>query len=361
MALKSGNGLQTPEPAERFLRACRRLPVDCTPVWFMRQAGRYMPEYRAVRAKHTLLDICAQPDLAAEVTLQPVRALGVDAAILFADILLPLHPLGIDFDFVQGEGPVIRNPVRGPEDVAAMRPVNPQESLGHVLEAVRLVRRELAGRTPLIGFAGGPFTLASYIIEGGASRDYRKTKQFMYALPQAWHELLSRLARVVADFLAAQIAAGAQAVQLFDSWAGCLSPADYREYAQPYSRLILQELSATGVPAIHFGTGTATLLPDMREAGGDVIGLDWRTPLDWGWQRLGHGVAVQGNLDPAALFAPLPELERRVRAILEQAAERPGHIFNLGHGILPGTPVENVHAVVQMVHEISARPGVTDA
>jgi uroporphyrinogen decarboxylase len=219
----------------------------------------------------------------------------------------------------------------------------------------------LDGRTPLIGFAGAPFTLASYIIEGGASRDYLKTKQFMYAQPEAWHSLMGRLARVVADYLAAQVAAGAQAVQLFDSWAGCLSPEDYREYVQPYSRLILQEASATGVPAIHFGTGTAMLLTDMREAGGDVIGLDWRTPLGWGWERLGPGVGVQGNLDPAALFAPRPELERRVRGVLEQAACRPGHIFNLGHGILPGTPVESVQAVVDKVHEISARRSAIDA
>lgn len=336
----------------RFLRACRREPVDCTPVWFMRQAGRYMPEYRAIRDKYSLLEICSQPDLAAEVTLQPVRALGVDAAILFADILLPLVPMGIKLEFAAGEGPVIDNPIRSPADVAALRPVEPREALGHVLEAVRLVRGELDGRTPLIGFAGAPFTLASYIVEGGSSRNYVETKRLMYGDPATWHALMGKLARVVADYLVAQVEAGAQAVQLFDSWVGCLSPDDYREYVLPYSQLVLREVSATGVPVIHFGTGTATLLTLMKEAGGDVIGLDWRTPLDWGWSVLGPDVAVQGNLDPVALLveAPRAELERRVRAILDQAGGRPGHIFNLGHGILPETPVDNVKAVVEMVH-----------
>jgi len=340
---------------DRFLRACRHEPVDYTPVWFMRQAGRYMAEYKAIRAKHTLLEICSQPELAAEVTRQPVRTLGVDAAILFADILLPLIPMGIQLEFAAGEGPVIHNPIRAPADVTALRPVDPRESLAHVLEAVRLVRRELDGHTPLIGFAGGPFTLASYIIEGGASRNYVRTKRLMYRDPQTWHALLSKLARVVAYYLVAQVEAGAQAIQLFDSWAGALSPDDYRDYVLPHSRLILRAVSATGAPVIHFGAGTATLLPLMREAGGDVIGLDWRTPLDWGWDQVGTDTAVQGNLDPVALFAPRPELERRVRTILEQAAGRPGHIFNLGHGILPGTPVDNVKATVEMVHEFSVR------
>jgi uroporphyrinogen decarboxylase len=345
------------EMKSRFLRACRREPVDRTPVWFMRQAGRYMAEYRAVRAKHSLLEICAQPELAAEVTLQPVRALGVDAAILFADILLPLVPMGLHLEFAAGEGPVIHNPVRSPADVAALRPVEPRESLSPVLAAIRLIRRELGGQTPLIGFAGAPFTLASYLVEGGGSRHYVRTKQLMYGDPQTWHALMSKLARVVADYLTAQVEAGAQAVQLFDSWVGCLSPDDYRDYVLPHSQLILRTLSATGVPVIHFGTDTATLLPLLKEAGGDVIGLDWRTPLDWGWEILGGDVAVQGNLDPVALLveAPRPELERRVRAILQQAAGRPGHIFNLGHGILPDTPVENVRAVVKMVHEYSVR------
>jgi uroporphyrinogen decarboxylase len=337
----------------RFLRACRREPVDRTPVWFMRQAGRYMPEYRAIRARHSLLEICAHPELAAEVTLQPVHAFGVDAAILFADILLPLIPMGIQLEFAAGEGPVIHNPIRTSADVAALRPVNPHESLAHMLAAVRLVRRELKGTTPLIGFAGAPFTLASYLMEGGVSRHYLNTKRMMYTNPQAWHVLMEKLARVVADYLVAQVEAGAQAIQLFDSWVGCLSPDDYREYVRLHSQFVLREVSATRVPVIHFGTGTATLLPLMKKAGGDVIGLDWRTPLDWGWAQLGPEVAVQGNLDPVALFAPRPELERRVRMILQQAGGRPGHIFNLGHGILPETPVDNVKAVVEMVHEFS--------
>jgi uroporphyrinogen decarboxylase len=339
----------------RFLRACRREPVDRTPVWFMRQAGRYLPEYRAVRAQHSLLEICARPDLAAEVTLQPVRALGVDAAILFADILLPLEPMGIHLEFAAGEGPVIHNPIRTAADVAALRPVEPREALASVLETVRRVRRELDGHTPLIGFAGAPFTLASYLVEGGSSRNYVKTKSLMYGDPQTWHALMGKLARVVASYLIAQVEAGAQTVQLFDSWVGALSPDDYRDYVLPHAQLILRAVSAPGVPVIHFGTGTATLLPLMKEAGGDVIGLDWRTPLDWAWDQLGPEVAVQGNLDPVALFAPRPELERRVQAILRQAGGRPGHIFNLGHGILPETPVDNVKAVVEMVHEFSGQ------
>jgi len=314
-----------------------------------------MPEYRAIRAKHTLLEICQQPELAAEVTLQPVRALGVDAAILFADILLPLMPMGIDLEFAAGEGPVIHNPIGAARDVESLRSVDPHESLDHVLEAVRIIRRELDGATPLIGFAGAPFTLASYLVEGGSSRNYVKTKRMMYGDPHAWHVLMSKLARVVADYLVAQVEAGAQAVQLFDSWVGALSPDDYREYVLPYSKLILCEVQQAGAPAIHFGTDTATLLPLMKEAGGVVIGLDWRMPLARAWETIGFDTAVQGNLDPVALFAPRVEFEKRVKIILEQAANRPGHIFNLGHGILPDTPVENVKAVVEMVHEFSKR------
>ncbi len=336
---------------QRFLNACQQKPVDCTPVWFMRQAGRYMSEYRAIRAKHTLLEICDQPELAAEVTLQPVRKLGVDAAILFADILLPIVPMGIQLEFAAGEGPVIHNPIASAGDVDALRPVEPREALANVMQALRLVRRELDGRTALIGFAGAPFTLASYIIEGGSSRNYLKTKRLMYADPQTWHRLAGKLARVIADYLVAQVEAGAQAVQLFDSWVGALAPEDYRQYVLPHSQLILQALAETGVPTIHFGTGTASLLPLMREAGGNVIGIDWQTPLDWAWERLDHQVAVQGNLDPAALFAPECELDQRVERILAQAGGRPGHIFNLGHGILPETPVENVRRVVELVHE----------
>jgi uroporphyrinogen decarboxylase len=345
-------------PMQRFLDACWQKPVDCTPVWFMRQAGRYMSEYRAIRVKYTLLEICAQPDLAAEVTLQPVRALGVDAAILFADILLPLMPMGIQLEFAAGEGPVIHNPVSTPADVDSLRPVEPREALGNVMQALRLVRHELHGKTALIGFAGAPFTLASYIIEGGSSRSYLKTKRLMYSDPQTWHKLAGKLAQVIADYLAAQVEAGAQAVQLFDSWAGALSPEDYGEYVLPHSQRILQALSATGTPTIHFGTGTGSLLPLMREAGGDVIGVDWQTPLDLAWKRLDYKVAVQGNLDPVSLFAPECELEKRVERVLAQAGRRPGHIFNLGHGILPETPVENVRRVVELVHERTKRiPG----
>ncbi len=340
---------------DRFLKACRRADVDCTPVWFMRQAGRYMAEYRALRAKHTLLEICMQPELAVEVTLQPVRALGVDAAILFADILLPLMPMGIHLEFAKGEGPVIHNPIGSRADVEALRVIDPCEELRHVLDAVKLVRRELDGKTPLIGFAGAPFTLASYLIEGGSSRSFVKTKRLMYNDARTWHILMSKLGCVIADYLIAQVNAGAQAVQLFDSWVGALNPDDYREYVLPHSRFIIEQVQRTGVPIIHFGTDTATLLPLLKEAGGGVIGLDWRVELDRGWEAIGFDRAVQGNLDPVALFAPRAELERRVRRILEQAAQRPGHIFNLGHGILPETPVENVKAVVEMVHEFSQR------
>jgi uroporphyrinogen decarboxylase len=314
-----------------------------------------MSEYRAIRANHTLLEICAQPELAAEVTLQPVRRLGVDAAILFADILLPLIPMGIQLEFAAGEGPVIHNPIRTTQDVAALRPVETRESLSGILEAVRLVRRELDQKVALIGFAGAPFTLASYMIEGGASRNYIKTKRMMFGDPETWHRLMTRLAEVVAGYLTAQVEAGAQAIQLFDSWAGALTPDDYREYVLPYSQTILQAVRQAGVPAIHFGTGTASLLSLMREAGGDVIGVDWQTPLDWAWERLNFSTAVQGNLDPVALFAPPAELEKRVDRVLAQAAGRPGHIFNLGHGILPETPVDQVRRVVDLVHEHTAR------
>lgn len=338
----------------RFLSACRRHPTDTTPVWFMRQAGRYMAEYRAIREKYTLLEICQRPELAAEVTLQPVRTLGVDAAILFADILLPVIPLGLRLEFAKGEGPVIGKPVRTPEDVNNLHPVDPETDLGYVLDAIRILRENL-GRIPLIGFCGAPFTVASYIVEGGASREFLKTKTLMYAAPETWHALMDKLSGVLAAYLTAQIRAGAQAVQVFDSWVGALSPADYEIFVLPYSQRVLKAAQAEGVPVIHFGTNTTTLLPLMKQAGGDVLGLDWRIPLDDGWQLLGGDVAVQGNLDPAALFAPLPELKMRVHDILRRAAGRPGHIFNLGHGILQHTPVENVKAVVEMVHEFQRR------
>jgi len=339
--------------SDRFLRACRLEPVDSTPVWFMRQAGRYMPEYRAIREKHALLEICEQPELAAEVTLQPVRALGVDAAILFADILLPAIPLGVGLEFAKGEGPRLLHPVRSMEDVKRLRPVNPEEDLANVMETIRILRTQL-GSTPLIGFCGAPFTLASYLVEGGGSRDFLLTKKMMYSAPEAWHALMAKLAALLGSYLGSQIRAGAQAVQLFDSWVGALSPQDYVEYVQPYSRSVLRAAEALEVPVIHFGTGTASLLPAMKDAGGSVLGLDWRVPLAEGWNMVGYEVGIQGNLDPAVLFAPLPEIKRRVKDILDQAEGRPGHIFNLGHGILPETPVENVRAVVDMVHEYSS-------
>ena len=347
--------LPVPPPSARFLRACRRLPTDRTPVWFMRQAGRYMPEYRALREKYSLLDLCRDPHLAAQVTLQPVHALGVDAAILFADILLPLIPMGAKLTFSAGEGPVIDNPVRSARDIRSLRPVTAEEDLGYVLRAVRLARGELPESVPLIGFAGAPFTLASYLVEGGASRTFRRTKQLMYAEPRAWHSLMEKLSRVLIDYLSAQVTAGAQAIQLFDSWAGALSLDDYQTYVASHSAAVLAAVARSGVPAIHFGTGTSGLLEAMRDAGGDVIGVDWRIPLDRAWERLGPSVAIQGNLDPVALFAPRPELERQVRLVLQAANGRPGHIFNLGHGVLPETPVESVKAVVEMVNELSVR------
>ncbi len=333
----------------RFLRACQRLPTDATPVWFMRQAGRYMPEYRKIRERYTLLEICRQPELAAEVTLQPVRALGVDAAILFADILLPVIPLGAGLEFAPGEGPVIQRPVHTLEDVKRLRPVNPSEDLGYVMDAIRMLRGELK-EVPLIGFCGAPFTVASYLIEGGATRDFIKTKSLMYSDPAAWEGLMDRLASVLADYLVAQIEAGAQAVQVFDSWVGALSPQDYERFVLPYSQRVLLAAQKERVPVIHFGTNTANLLPQMKRAGGDVIGLDWRIPLDDGWKVLGRHIAVQGNLDPAALFAPLPEIKARVQDVLRRAGGRHGHIFNLGHGVLQNTPVDHVKAVVDLVH-----------
>jgi uroporphyrinogen decarboxylase len=343
------------EISQRFLQACRRELVDSTPVWFMRQAGRYMPEYRVIREKYTLIEICQHPEIAAEVTMQPVRALGVDAAILFADILLPVIPLGLGLEFAQGEGPVIGSPVRTLEDVRAMRPFDAESDLGYVMDAIRILRGTLGG-VPLIGFCGAPFTVASYIIEGGSSREFLKTKTMMYSAPEVFHALMEKLSVVLGGYLLAQIHAGAQAVQVFDSWVGALSPADYETFVLPYSQKVLKAAEALNVPVIHFGTNTTTLLPLMKRAGGSVLGLDWRLPLDDGWKIIGHDRAVQGNLDPVTLFAPLPEIKARVHDILRRAEGRPGHIFNLGHGILQQTPVDNVKAVVDMVHEYSPLP-----
>ena len=339
---------------DRFLKACRREPVDCTPVWFMRQAGRYMAEYRALRAKHSILELCKTPALAAQVTLQPIDRFPLDAAIIFADILLPLEPMGLSLEFAAGEGPVIHNPVRNQADIERLNVIDGGE-LDYVAEAIRQARHALNGRVPLIGFAGAPFTLASYAIEGGSSRNYLLTKQLMYSEPKAWHQLMDKFARVITGYLRRQIKAGAQAIQLFDSWVGCLSVGDYVEYVMPHVQLIFEGLKREGVPMIHFGTGTSAMLPQMREAGGDVIGIDWRIHLDEAWATVGHDVAVQGNLDPLTLYAPLPEIERRVEDILRRAGGRPGHIFNLGHGILPTTPIEHVAAAIDMVHRLSKK------
>jgi uroporphyrinogen decarboxylase len=345
--------VSTTKTAPAFLAAAQREPAARTPVWFMRQAGRYLPEYRAIRERHSLLEICADPELATEVTLQPVRRLGVDAAILFADILLPLVPMGLELRFAAGEGPVIANPVRDAAAVGRLSPVDVRDALSPVLETVRRVRRALDDQVPLIGFAGAPFTVACYAIEGGTTRHFIEAKRLMYGAPATWDALMTRLTAVLGDYLTAQVEAGAQALQVFDSWAGALGPDDYRRYVLPWSRKLFERLEATGVPLIHFGVETATLLELMRDAGGNVIGLDWRVPLDEGWAWIGEDRAVQGNLDPVALFAPRPELERRVRDILRRAGGRPGHIFNLGHGILPDTPVDQVRAVVDLVHELT--------
>lgn len=351
--------MKPPLRNDRFLRACRREPVDATPVWFMRQAGRYMAQYRAVRSGHSLIEICKTPALAAEVTLQPIERLGVDAAILFADILLPLEPLGAGLEFVDGDGPSLRRPIASVSDIDRLPEVDVETELGFIAESVRRIIAELDGRVPLIGFAGGPFTLASYLVEGGHSRNFLATKRLMFAEPAAWHRLLSRLATLTADYLRMQIAAGADAVQLFDSWVGVLSPEDYRRFVLPHTRAVLEPLAALGVPVIHFGTQTAALLGDMRRAGGSVIGVDWRIDLADAWDRVGADVAVQGNLDPAKLLAPWPELAAAARGILARVRGRRGHVFNLGHGILPETPVEPVADLVRLVHEEGASQGTT--
>jgi uroporphyrinogen decarboxylase len=334
-----------------FLRACRREPVDRVPLWLMRQAGRYMPEYRALRKDRTILELCRTPDLAAEVTLQPINRFDLDAAIIFADILLPLEGLGIGFHFAEGEGPVIEKPVRSPADVDALRSFDPTDDLGYVLEAIRIVRGELEGRVPLIGFAAAPFTLASYMIEGGSSRNYLLMKSFMYQQPEAWDRLMRHVADMTRDYLAAQIEAGAQVVQMFDSWVGALSPEDYRKYVLPHSARVLDGLAEYDVPRIHFGTNTATLLESMKEADSEVLGVDWRLPIKKAREIIGPDFAVQGNLDPVLLMAPRDLLVERVQGILEQAAAGNGYIFNLGHGVLPPTPMDSVDAVIETVHQ----------
>ena len=336
----------------RFLQACRRQPTDVTPVWFMRQAGRYMPEYRALRERYSLLELCKNPELSLEVTMQPMR-LGVDAAILFADILLPLEPMGAPFEFAKGEGPVVHTPIASLAQIEALRVIDPEDGLGYVMQSLALIKKELVGKVPLIGFAGAPFTLASYLIEGGKSTHFVKTKKMMYGEPAAWHLLMKKLAEVVRRYLIAQIAAGADCVQLFDSWVGQLSREDYAAYVMPHVAHVLSGVSGRGVPVIHFGTGTHALLELQAKAGGDVIGLDWRTPLDEGWARVGHDRAVQGNMDPTVLFAPRDVVYAHAARVMGAAQRRPGHIFNLGHGILPETPVDTVQAVVEFVHSFN--------
>lgn len=339
-----------------FLSACRREPTPITPIWLMRQAGRYMPEYRALKEKYrSILDMVKDPAVAAEITMQPMQAFDLDAAIIFADILTVLEPMGLQLEFVKNEGPVLHNPIRAPADLNRLRPVAPAADLSFTLEAIRLTQRALSGRRPLIGFSGAPFTLACYAIEGGGSRDFSRARAFMYGEPGAWAELMKRLAEIVGDFLAAQIEAGADAIQLFDSWAGVLSPFDYERFVLPYSRLALERaVQHRRVPRIHFGTGTGGYLNLMRDAGCEVVGVDWRMDLATAWGNLGRPAAIQGNLDPVVLLGTADEIRRQATRILDSVRGRPGHIFNLGHGVLEQTPVDNVRLLVDFVHEYSA-------
>jgi uroporphyrinogen decarboxylase len=334
----------------RFLDACRRRPTDVRPVWFMRQAGRYMKPYRDIRAKHGILEICKRPDLAAEVTLQPVEILDVDAAIIFADLLLPVEPMGLRLRFAAGEGPVIDNPVRTSSDIDGLS-ISNTDDLGYVGESIQQVVKALAGRVPVIGFVGAPFTMASYMIEGGPSRTFLKTKTMMYRDETLWRRLMGKLVDVLGSFAVLQVAAGARIIQVFDSWVGALGPDDYVRYVAPYSRALIERIRAASVPVIHFGTGAAGFFRELHAAGGDVMGVDWRINIDQAWMDISYRSAVQGNLDPAVLMAPIPELRARVHELLKRTGSRPGHIFNLGHGILPETPVENVKACVEIVRE----------
>jgi len=349
-AHQSADAAETIFAGSRFVRACLRKPVDRTPVWFLRQAGRYMQEYRDVRKHHTLVEICKKPELAAEVTITAAEKLGVDAAIIFADLLLPLEPMGLDFEFQAGEGPVVHKPVRTAEDVRALR-TDRVNDLAYVALAIEKVAAHFRDRLGVIGFCGAPYTLASYMIEGGGSRNYLYTKQLMYRDPIAWSSLLDKLVIVLSEYCRLQVQAGADVIQIFDSWVGSLALSDYREYAFEASKRLVRAVQAMGVPVIYFGVETAGLLEQMAATGADVIGLDWRQPLDEGWRAVGDAHAVQGNLDPITLFAPPDVLEQRVKEILRAAGGRAGHIFNLGHGIVPGTPVENVQAVVKIVRE----------
>lgn len=334
----------------RFLDACRRRPTDVRPVWFMRQAGRYMKQYRDLRQKHGILEICKRPDLAAEVTLQPIEILDVDAAIIFADLLLPVEPMGLKLRFATGEGPVIDNPVRTSNDIDSLS-ISNTDDLGYVGEAIQLVSKALAGRVPVIGFVGAPFTMASYMVEGGPSRNFLRTKQMMYREETMWRRLMGKLVDVLGAFAVMQVAAGARIIQVFDSWVGALGPDDYVRYVAPYSRALIERIRSASVPVIHFGTGAAGFFRELHAAGGDVMGVDWRINIDQAWMDISYRSAVQGNLDPAVLMAPLPELRARIHELLKRTGSRPGHIFNLGHGILPETPVEHVKAAVEIVRE----------
>ena len=347
-------------PNSRFVRACRREPVDATPIWLMRQAGRYMAEYRAVRKHHSILEICKTPALAAEVTITAAEKLDVDAAIIFADLLLPLEVMGLPFRFSAGEGPVIEQPLRSRKAVDALQ-TNRSSELGYVAESIRQVVKHFGNKLPVIGFCGAPFTLASYMIEGGGSRNYVHTKKMMYTDASAWQALMHKLVEVLAAYSLDQVKAGADALQIFDSWVGCLSVEDYRRYVLPHAHDLIERLKPAGVPIIYFGTDTATLLPEMKETGAQVIGVDWRIPLDRAWQSLHFEGAVQGNLDPVVLFADQKELRARASAILQQAGGRPGHIFNLGHGNLPETPVDNVRALVECLRELTSRQSTIGA
>lgn len=340
-------------PNSLFVRASKAELTERTPVWFMRQAGRYMAEYRVIRKHHSLIEICKKPELAAQVTVEAAEILKVDAAIIFADLLLPLEVMGLPFHFAAGEGPKIERPIRSSEDVTRLRTDRASE-LSYVSEAIKLVVKHFGDRLPVIGFCGAPFTLASYMIEGGGSRNYIHTKKMMYSAPAAWNELMTKLVSVTSEYSVEQVEAGADTIQIFDSWVGCLSIEDYRHYVLPHVTALVRRLKKTGVPIIYFGTDSATLLSSMKESGADVIGLDWRIPLDTGWRSLGHEGAVQGNLDPVLLFADWKELRNRAAEVLRQASGRPGHIFNLGHGILQETPVENVKALCDFVREHSA-------
>jgi len=337
-----------------FLRACRREPAPYTPIWLMRQAGRYMKEYRALRKKYSFLEMCKNPELAAKVTLQPVEKFKLDAAIIFSDILIPLEPMGVEFEFAKGEGPVFHHPLRERKDVERLKLIEPEEEVPFLMKAIRIVRKELEGKVPLIGFSGAPFTLASYIIEGGHSNNYVLTKSLMYQDRRTWDALMEKISEVLIRYLNAQIQSGVQAVQIFDSWVGCLTPGDYEEYVLPHSRKVIEGIGKS-VPLIHFATSNSTLLELMKRAGGDVIGVDWRVDIGEAWTRMGYDVAIQGNLDPVILFGPVDLIEKNVKKILDSVGNRPGHIFNLGHGILPTTPPEHVTALVDMVHEYSSK------